>query len=326
MKRIYLGILVVIALSSSSIPGQVPQSNPAPQPRAETTLSKTVVRITGTIEGQLTFNGTGFIVSVPLPQLPGNLSVLYLVTNRHVAEAIAPDASGNPIKHRILSMEAIVNLKTPVNGTKAHEIQLPPSSDLRWRFPENSSIDLAVIPFSANETYDINQLVPGSFLTEDLWEKYRVVPGDKVMTCGYFVHYAGAHQFQPIVREGSLAMVPDDLMPVAIGGNAKVYLADLHIIPGNSGSPLFLAPAFTLGGYVGSNDGGLPYGLLGIVSGYMWEDNSLTLHPATDYEGTVHANSGIAMIVPVEQLKVLLDSRELQQERDAAVAEYKRTH
>jgi hypothetical protein len=125
-----------------------------------------------------------------VPQLPGNLSVMYLLTNRHVAEAIAPDASGNPIKHRILSMQAIVNLKTPVNGTKAHEIPLPPSSGLRWHFPENSSIDLAVIPFSANETYDINQLVLGSFLTEDLWEKFRVVPDDKVMTCGYFVHYA----------------------------------------------------------------------------------------------------------------------------------------
>jgi hypothetical protein len=58
----------------------------------------------------------------------------------------------------------------------------------------------------------------------------------------------------------------------------------------------------------------------------MWEDDELTLHAASDYEGTIHANSGIAMVVPVEQLKALLDSPELQRERDAAVADYKRTH
>ena len=70
------------------------------------------------------------------------------------------------------------------------------------------------------------------------------------------------------------------------------------------------------------SNGGLPYGLLGIVSGYMWEDNTLTLHAATDYEGTIHANSGIAIVVPAEQLRALLESPELQRERDTAVAQF----
>jgi hypothetical protein len=116
-------------------------------------------------------------------------------------------------------------------------------------------------------------------------------------------------------------MVPDGTMPVAIGGSAKVYLADIHVIPGNSGSPLFLAPAFTLGGYVTDGKGGVPYGVFGIVSGYMWEDDQLTLRPATDYEGTIHANSGIAVIVPVSQLKDLLYSPDLQQARDNVLAQ-----
>jgi hypothetical protein len=54
----------------------------------------------------------------------------------------------------------------------------------------------------------------------------------------------------------------------------------------------------------------------------MWEDNQLTLRPATDYEGTIHANSGIAMIVPVEELKALLYRSDLQHLRDNAVASY----
>jgi hypothetical protein len=286
-------------------------------PSFATILSKSVVRITETVEGApLPMGATGFLVGVPDTRLPmPNGAFVYLVTNRHVAEAIFPNTDDVPVRHKVLTMEAIVNLKEPVNGTRAHSISLPfPST--KWFFPDDTSIDLAVIPIPLSDTYDVVELTPANFFTPDLWEKYRIGPGDKLLTCGYFLHYAGAHQFQPIVREGSLAMVPDDTMPVPIGGNAKVYLADLHVIPGNSGSPLFLAPAFTLGGFVSDSNGGIPYGLLGVVSGYMWEDDQLTLRAATDYEGTIHANSGIAMIVPIGQLKDLLYDAELQALRD----------
>ena len=62
------------------------QISPSAIPRSETMLSKAVVRITGTVEGlDGIVNGTGFIVAIPEPRLPGNLVVPYLVTNRHVA-------------------------------------------------------------------------------------------------------------------------------------------------------------------------------------------------------------------------------------------------
>jgi len=221
-------------------------------------------------------------------------------------------------------MEAVVNLKVPVAGNRAKLVPLPPESPFQWHFPADNSIDLAVIAFPSIAEYDAVPISMPLFLTQDVWKTFRIGPGDKVLTCGYFMHYAGAHQFQPIIREGSLAMVPDDVMAVPIGGSAKIYLADLHIIPGNSGSPLFLAPAFTLGGLVTDSKGGLPYGLIGVVSGYMWEDNQLTLHAASDYGATIHANSGIAMVVPIDQLKDLLFSPELQSERDAALADYQR--
>jgi hypothetical protein len=238
-----------------------------------------------------------------------------------VAEAIMLNESGVPTKHTIVEMKAMVNLKQPQNGTRVHEVLLPPSDTQRhWLFPTDSAIDLAVIPIKLSEDYDLVELNQGFFFTADIWQKYQIVPGDKVLTCGYFLHYSGAHQFQPILREGSLAMVPDDAMSVPIGGTAKVYLADLHIIPGNSGSPLFLAPAWSMGGMVSDGKGGVPYGLIGVVSGYMWEDDKLTLRTATDYEATIHANSGIAMIVPVDQLKDLLYRPEFVQERDAAVS------
>jgi len=321
MRRITPALLSAILLAAPFTPGQTQSGSAGNVARAETTLSKTVVRITGKIQGLPLIDATGFLVGVPDSRPPGMLFP-YLVTNRHVAKAMLPNSEGKYVSHKILEMKAILNLKQPIDGTRAHAIPLPPEGTDQWYFPEDKSIDLAVISIPIQSTYDIAYVAPDAFLTRDLWDKLRIVPGDKVLTCGYFLHYAGAHRFQPIIREGSLAMVPDDVMPTPIGGNANVYLADLHIIPGNSGSPLFLAPSFTLGGYVMGADGGLPYGLLGIVSGYMWEDNQLTLRPATDYEGTIHANSGIAMIVPVEQLKALLYRSDLQHLRDNAVASY----
>jgi hypothetical protein len=49
------------------------------------------------------------------------------------------------------------------------------------------------------------------------------------------------------------------------------------------------------------------------------------LQVATTLTGTVAANSGIALVVPVDELKTLLDSPELVQRRDAeAVAQTKK--
>lgn len=323
MHKILLVPTLVLSFGMGVL-GQSPQGSPAPQPRFEDTLSKTVVRITAQAEGvDGVLNGTGFLVEVPETRLPGNIVIVYLVTNRHVAKAMTPDATGRYVSHRITKMDATVNLKVPANGTKAKAIPLPPDGPYQWYFPVDDSIDLAVIPFPLKNDFDVVTINLASFLTPDVWQKLRIGPGDKVLTCGYFLHYAGAHQFQPIIREGSLAMIPDDAMPVPVGGSAKIYLADLHIIPGNSGSPLFLAPSFTLGGFVTDSNGGIPYGLIGIVSGYMWEDDRLTLRAATDYEGTIHANSGIAMVVPIEQLKELLYSPALQHDRDLAMEKYK---
>jgi phage tail protein X len=163
-----------------------------------------------------------------------------------------------------------------------------------------------------------------SFLTPDLWKQFAVTPGDKLLTVGFFRLYPGKHQFQPMIREGTLAMVPDDKMPSTVCDfPTKVYLADVHVIPGNSGSPMFLGPRAFLGGMLTPPNGSAPFVLLGVVSGYLYEDSDLTLRTTTDYAAVLHANSGIAIVVPAEELYTLLASPELQQLRDRAVANFK---
>jgi hypothetical protein len=95
-------LLPVFILSLGlAVSGQVPQPTPPSQPRFEDTLSKSVLRITSKavgIDGVL--SGTGFLVEVPETRLEGNQVIVYLVTNRHVAKAITPDASGRNVQHK----------------------------------------------------------------------------------------------------------------------------------------------------------------------------------------------------------------------------------
>jgi hypothetical protein len=224
----------------------------------------------------------------------------------------------NSQPHPITAADIILNLKNPVNGDRIDSIHLPIPT--RWYFPDDPAIDLAVLPFATPDKYDAEALPMNIFLTSDLWQPLSVQTGDRLLTVGFFRLYTGTHRFQPMMRQGSLAMIPDDAIQLPCGGSGKIYLADVHIISGNSGSPIFLGFRMSLGGLAGPPGGGSPYGLLGVVSGYMYEDSDLTLRTSTDYEAVIHANSGIAMVVPADQLKALLYSAPLQQLRDQAVA------
>jgi hypothetical protein len=95
-------------------------------------------------------------------------------------------------------------------------------------------------------------------------------------------------------------------------------LADIHVFEGNSGAPLFV----NVGGYRNGSMvfGGFPYLLLGIVSGYYFEDTDLNLTVATTtLTGKLGANSGIAVVVPTDELKAILERSDLQVLRDQIV-------
>ncbi len=325
-------LALVVVLSSTQVKAQQPQqqqpsqqSQPA-QPTAtqveasEVLLSKTVVLITTYLQGTgAAHGGTGFLISVADSRLPAPQAFGYLVTNRHVAEAIFKDGNNDCQKHPISHTFVTMNLKNEVNGNRFARFLL--SSPVNsWYFSDDPGVDLAVAPFGFSDDVDAINVNEGMLLTPDVWKQFAVTPGDKVLTTGFFRLYTGVHQFQPMVREGVLAMVPDDTMKSTLCQSARVYLTDLHVIPGNSGSPVFLGPKSFLGGLVHPSNGGIPYLLLGVVAGYMYEDSDLTLRTTTDYEAVLHANSGIALVVPAEQLKALLMSAPLRQLRDQTIA------
>ncbi len=246
---------------------------------------------------QVSGAGTGFLVGYPDPRLPKGTFFPYLVTNRHVAECW--DEHNQP--RQVLSLMIRVNAK---DGTSRRLTASPAV----WHFPTDDSVDLAVMPVILPDDLLIAYLPVDDFATKDFMSGNAIAEGSPILLSGYFYQFPGERRFQSIVRQGILSMVPDEPMKTTTGKPGTVYLCDVHIFGGNSGSPVMVTTDWIgMGGYH----------LLGVVSGYYFENENFNLEIATTIKGTGLANSGVAMVVPVDFLKALLDTPELKGSREA---------
>jgi hypothetical protein len=120
-----------------------------------------------------------------------------------------------------------------------------------------------------------------------------------VLFTGFFYQIPGMKRFEPIIREGALAMIPYEDLETTLHKSGRVYLADVRAFHGNSGSPLVV----NVGGLRnGDIRAGFDYRLLGVVSGFYHEDADLKLTVATTLTGKLEENSGIAMVVPADAI------------------------
>lgn len=251
-------------------------------------------------DSMLSGGGTGFIVAYLDPRLPKDQYFAYLVTNRHVAECW--DEQNHSTDVQFLGIRA--NLK---DGTSA-VIPLDPGG---WHFSPDNSVDLAVMPVTLGPDLAVSPISTDMFATKDFLSANGIAEGSPILLSGYFYQFSGDRKFQAIVREGILSMIPDEPLKTTTGKPGTVYLCDVHIFGGNSGSPVMVAADWLgVGGYH----------LLGVVSGYYYENENLDLEVATTVKGAGFANSGVAMVVPSDFLKGLLDEPELKVPRDAFLA------
>lgn len=258
--------------------------------------------------------GTAFFVYYPDDRLGKDRGFSYLVTNRHMA---APGAEKG-LRYQVLEMSLRVNrLDT---STSAEEL-IPLGPAMSWSYPNDEAIDLAVLPLGFNpKMMDIVPINLDIFATPERIQSAKVTTGDQVVFAGYFYQFPGAKRIQPIVREGVLAMMPDEEIKTTLQKPGALYLADVHAFHGNSGSPLLVSIGGLRSGVLSSAG----YLLLGVISGYYPEGQSFSIPTATVLTGEVHDNSGITTVVPAYQLKTLLDSQPLQAARDAEVARHKK--
>jgi hypothetical protein len=261
--------------------------------------------------------GTAFFVAYEDKRVGQDGAFVYLVTNRHIAE---PHDDGQALTVDEVTLR--LNLKAPVNGRQLEDIALPLGSQHRWYFPEDAAVDLAVMPlFPPQDHYDYLMFPVSRFALRDVVQAQSIAEGDSVVFSGLFAQFAGQRRMEPIVRQGVLAMMPEEKIRTTLGQPGHLYLADVHSFSGNSGSPMFV----NLGGLRGGGlTVGFDYRLLGVVSGFVFETADYELQIATTLTGTDKTNSGISIVVPVDELKTLLDSPGLKAQRDSEVARMKK--
>lgn len=257
--------------------------------------------------------GTCFFVSIPDERLGNGQAFVYLVTNRHVAQPGIDLGSTYQVEATLIRM----NLVTPVEGLQSVEIRIPLSDEMHWFFPTDESVDLAVFPIAPDQKKFAYLSIPASNLVNSEQLKSREVGvGDPVSFAGYFSNFPGQIRMEPILREGVIAMLPEEKLDTTLHKKGRLFLADLHAFHGNSGSPVFV----NLGGiHHGKLIFGERYLLLGIISGYYPESVGFSVPAATILTGQVQDNSGIATIVPGDELTKLLYSPAVQASRDNAV-------
>jgi hypothetical protein len=260
---------------------------------------------------EFTVRGTGFLVDYRDAGL-GKGTWSYLVTNRHVA-LCWDESSGLPMRVKNVSIR--LSRKEPNGGDCADELFLSHHGNVRWFLPEDDSVDLAVIPFTPDEKrFDFRTIPADAFLTLPATDPLAALGGETVFFAGFFQQFRRTKRLQPILRQGRIfGMIPDGEFPL-VGMPMKLYLADIHVFGGNSGSPAFIYEgAYHNGNFMGQDK----YRLVGIVNGFLLEGEHSNLKLATTVQGTVAENSGLATMVPVDELSALLRGPKLQAFRDA---------
>ena len=246
--------------------------------------------------------GTGFLVAYTDPRLPKGHFFPYLVTNRHVAECW--DEHNHP--------REVQALKIRVNAKDGYSRELDENA-AAWRIPADDSVDLAAMLVILPDDLLVAYIPIDDFATKDFMSSNQIAEGSPILLSGYFYQFPGERRFQAIVRQGILSMVPDEPVTTTTGKPGTVYLCDVHIFNGNSGSPVAVTASWLgIGGYK----------LLGVVSGSYVEDEDFNLEIATTVKGTAHANSGVAMVVPADFVKALLDRPELKGFREAYFSQH----
>ena len=246
---------------------------------------------------------TGFFVAIPTVVRPANLFFCF-VTAKHVAEELA----GRQIAF-------IVNKKGGGVTTLTNR-------DTRWFFhPTDESVDVAVVTFNVTPDLDILATPVSMFLDRAVMERKQIGIGDEVYMPGLFTYAPGTKRNMPLVRYGTIAMLPDE--PIQVGSRfAEVYLIEARSIGGISGSPVFVRRTVYLPGQ--DNQGtdtslhGVSgdYYLLGLAHGHWDIRESEINRPSPTHDRQRGVNIGIGVVVPAFKILEVINHPELVRQRE----------
>jgi hypothetical protein len=282
---------------------------------------------------------TGFVVSVP----HGNTSYRYLVTTKHAIDSLGVKQKQIRFNRKSDGHAVVVNLnETP--WFHPNESESPRDDD---------PVDVAVFRFRAKDA-EIQPIPATMFLSDEAIQDYYVGSGDEVSITGLFTRMMGTERNFHIVRRGSVAMLPDEMIPAVDLGNRvrpmQGYLIEVRSSGGISGAPAFVRAPVGVDYTVNTQSGKKrvarahfqgDYFFLGLCQGH-WEISPDAINdvdlvttdqpketgialasdkPGTETEGADQEarkesiNVGIAIVVPAKRILEVLYQPTLMDER-----------
>jgi hypothetical protein len=260
-------------------------------------------------EDGIAYAGTGALVAVIEPDGWG---FAYLVTNRHIAEALSRDT------HFFIRANRKDGSAVPLHIDR-----------VEWVYPDDRSVDLAVVPF-ALEVKDFDQSYFSLTHVMLNFEKPRaIMPGDPINIVGLFRLHIGAKRNIPIVHSGHLAALADPHEKVPVRNpitkeliESEVYLVEAQTLDGLSGSPVWLHETIDVVekvDYMGAHP--KMYGsamLMGIYQGSWDGEPGTILANDRNLKGNRRVPIGMGIVVPGYKLtELIMNHPKLMADREA---------
>ncbi len=137
------------------------------------------------------------------------------------------------------------------------------------------------------------------FATKENIDRYKIGLGNETIAVGLFSFFQGGTHLTPLVRTGTVAMMPVDKVPTSHFGNIEAYLVEGFAMQHQSGSPIFvrsslIAPVFTKDGKHHQLEGGGPLHFLGLLHGH---------YDGTSSDGSkAPLNMNVVLVIPAGKI------------------------
>jgi len=195
-----------------------------------------------------------------------------------------------------------------------HVLTETPASN--WVFHDDPSADVAVMPFAPPEGFEHRPfLLKDGVATAETIKEHNIGIGDEIFVTGMFVSHVGTRRNIPLIRVGTIAAMPEELIDTEMG-LMEGYLIEMRSIGGLSGSPVFVY----LDPFRHPDNG--VFWLLGLIHGHWSLRKKGTTANALERDlEKEKVNMGIAIVPPVDrilevlQMPLIVEHRE-QQERN----------
>jgi hypothetical protein len=230
-------------------------------------------------------------------------------------------------RHSVLEMHAQPH-QIRVNNIygSANVVEISGESDWTFHPTESGAVDIAVMPIDAGEL-DVKPVPRAMFLTDDVMHERYIGPGDEITITGLFTRTPGKTKNVPIVRRGTLAMIPEETVRATMGDGTyapiDAYLIEVRSTGGISGSPAFVRAPVGFDVLVHDRSGErrvakahaqADYYFLGVIHGH-WDT---TVRELNSYDGAIgntkeeeSINTGIAIVIPAKRVLEVLDDPKL---------------